>query len=72
MEFAKFHKSEFPNIPLVCVPSSFNEITAKELADAGFDDTAYGGTAQDDRDYGDVDSYNGDDYDVGWTGGVPP
>jgi phosphoenolpyruvate phosphomutase len=41
LEFAKFHKSEFPNIPLVCVPSSYNEITAKELADAGFDVVIY-------------------------------
>jgi phosphoenolpyruvate mutase len=41
LEFAKFHKSEFPNIPLVCVPSSFNEITAEELAAAGFDVVIY-------------------------------
>ena len=41
IEFAKFHKDEFPNIPLVCVPSSFNEITATELADAGFDVVIY-------------------------------
>jgi phosphoenolpyruvate phosphomutase len=41
IEFAKFHKKEFPNIPLVCVPSSFNEITAEELADAGFDIVIY-------------------------------
>ncbi|MDA8751639.1 phosphoenolpyruvate mutase [Planktomarina temperata] len=41
LEFAKFHKVEFPDIPLVCVPSSFNEITAEELADAGFDVVIY-------------------------------
>ena len=41
LEFAQFHKTEFPNIPLVCVPSSFNEITAEELADAGFDVVIY-------------------------------
>lgn len=41
LEFAKFHKGEFPDIPLVCVPSSFNEITAEELADAGFDVVIY-------------------------------
>ena len=29
------------NIPLVCVPSSFNEITADELASAGFDVVIY-------------------------------
>ena len=41
LEFANFHKSEFPNTPLICVPSSFNEITAEELADAGFDVVIY-------------------------------
>lgn len=41
LEFAKLHKSEFPNIPLICVPSSFNEITAEELSDAGFDVIIY-------------------------------
>lgn len=53
---------------------TFTDPAAQEedhLADAEFDDAAYGGgTAQDDRDYGDVDSYNGDDYNVGGTGGV--
>lgn len=41
LDFAKFHKSEFPDIPLVCVPSSFNEITAEELSEAGFDVVIY-------------------------------
>lgn len=41
LKFANFHKSEFPNTPLICVPSSFNEITAEELADAGFDVVIY-------------------------------
>ena len=41
IEFAKFHKDEFPDVPLVCVPSSFNEITAEELANAGFDVVIY-------------------------------
>lgn len=41
LEFAKYHKSEFPDTPLVCVPSSFNEITAEELAAAGFDVVIY-------------------------------
>ena len=31
LEFAKIHKSEFPNTPLICVPSSYNEITQKNL-----------------------------------------
>ena len=41
LEFAKFHKSEFPDTPLICVPSSFNEITAEELAESGFDVVIY-------------------------------
>jgi phosphoenolpyruvate phosphomutase len=41
IEFAKIHNDKFPEIPLVCVPSSFNEITASELADAGFDIIIY-------------------------------
>ena len=41
LEFAKHHKSEFPDTPLVCVPSSFNEITAEELSNAGFDVVIY-------------------------------
>lgn len=41
IEFANFHKAEFPHIPLVCVPTSFNEITVEELADAGFDVVIY-------------------------------
>jgi phosphoenolpyruvate phosphomutase / 2-hydroxyethylphosphonate cytidylyltransferase len=41
LEFAKYHKSEFPDTPLVCVPSSFNEITGEELAAAGFDVVIY-------------------------------
>lgn len=41
LTFAQHHKNEFPNIPLVCVPSSFNEITADELASAGFDVVIY-------------------------------
>ena len=41
IEFAKFHKTEFPNTPLICVPSSFNEITGAQLSDAGFDIVIY-------------------------------
>ena len=41
IEFAKYHKSEFPHIPLVSVPSSYNEILAGELADNGFDIVIY-------------------------------
>ena len=41
IEFAKIHKAEFPNVPLICVPSSYNEITAEQLADAGFDVVIY-------------------------------
>ena len=41
LEFAKFFKHEFPNTPLVCVPSSFNEITAEELGKAGFNVVIY-------------------------------
>lgn len=41
IEFAKFHKNQFPEVPLVCVPSSFNEITASDLGNEGFDIVIY-------------------------------
>ncbi len=41
LEFAKFHKSKFPDTPLFCVPSSYNEITAEELGSSGFDVVIY-------------------------------
>lgn len=41
IEFAKFHKTRFPDIPLFCVPSSYSHITAEELSNAGFNVVIY-------------------------------
>ncbi|HCU83987.1 MAG TPA: phosphoenolpyruvate phosphomutase, partial [Methylophilus sp.] len=40
-EFAKIFKSEFPTIPLVCVPTSYNKVTEEELAAHGFNLVIY-------------------------------
>jgi len=37
IEFAKIFKKKYPNIPLVCVPTTYNHITDTELGDYGFD-----------------------------------
>lgn len=35
-EFAKMFKEKHPDIPLVCVPTTYNQFTNQELIDAGF------------------------------------
>jgi phosphoenolpyruvate phosphomutase len=40
-EFAKIFKSEFPTLPLVCVPTSYNTVTEGELAEHGFNLVIY-------------------------------
>ena len=40
-EFAKIFKSEFPNLPLVCVPTSYNTVTEEMLAEHGFNLVIY-------------------------------
>lgn len=40
-EFAKIFRSEFPHIPLVCVPTSYNQVTEEELCAHGFNIVIY-------------------------------
>lgn len=40
-EFAKIFRSEFPVLPLVCVPTSYNTVTENELAEQGFNLVIY-------------------------------
>lgn len=40
-EFARIFKSEFPNLPLVCVPTSYNTVTEDMLAEHGFNLVIY-------------------------------
>lgn len=40
-EFARIFRSDFPHIPLVCVPTTFNHITEEELAARGFNVVIY-------------------------------
>lgn len=40
-EFARIFRSEFPHIPLVCVPTSYNQVTEEELAMHGFNIVIY-------------------------------
>lgn len=40
-EFARIFRSEFPHIPLVCVPTSYNQATEQELAAHGFNVVIY-------------------------------
>lgn len=40
-EFAKIFKAEFPTLPLVCVPTSYNTVTEGELAEHGFNLVIY-------------------------------
>jgi phosphoenolpyruvate phosphomutase len=40
-EFAKIFRSDFANIPLVCVPTSYNSTTEDELAEHGFNIVIY-------------------------------
>ncbi|QWC97185.1 phosphoenolpyruvate mutase [Polynucleobacter paneuropaeus] len=40
-EFARLFRIEFPSIPLVCVPTSYNHVTEKELEQRGFNIVIY-------------------------------
>jgi phosphoenolpyruvate phosphomutase / 2-hydroxyethylphosphonate cytidylyltransferase len=40
-EFAKIFRSEYPDIPLVCVPTSYNYVLEEELAAHGFNIVIY-------------------------------
>ncbi len=40
-DFAKNFRKNFPNVPLVCVPSTYNQVREKELIDRGFDIVIY-------------------------------
>jgi phosphoenolpyruvate phosphomutase len=40
-EFARIFRSDFPHIPLVCVPTSYNSVTEDELAAHGFNVVIY-------------------------------
>jgi phosphoenolpyruvate mutase len=40
-EFARIFRSEFPSLPLVCVPTSYNTVTEDELATKGFNIVIY-------------------------------
>ena len=40
-KFSKLFKKNFPNIPLVAVPSSYNKVTEKQLIDNGFNVVIY-------------------------------
>ena len=40
-EFSKFFKNDYPEIPLVCVPTSFNKTKEEELAANGFNIIIY-------------------------------
>jgi len=39
--FSKSFKKNFPNVPLVCVPSTYNQVREKELIDRGFNIVIY-------------------------------
>lgn len=40
-DFAKQFRSEYPDVPLVCVPSSYNSVKEEELIDNGFNIVIY-------------------------------
>ena len=40
-KFSKIFKKNFPTIPLVAVPSSYNKVTEKQLIDNGFNVVIY-------------------------------
>ena len=40
-EFARIFKADFPTIPLVCVPTSYNTVTESMLAEHGFNVVIY-------------------------------
>ena len=39
--FSKLFREVFPLVPLICVPTSYNHISEKELADNGFNVVIY-------------------------------
>ena len=39
--FAKIFRSDFPTVPLICVPTTYNSVTESELQDAGFNLAIY-------------------------------
>ncbi|MBJ7221981.1 MULTISPECIES: phosphoenolpyruvate mutase [unclassified Brenneria] len=41
IEFSRIFKKSAPNVPLVCVPTSFNDITFDQLTDYGFNIVIY-------------------------------
>ncbi len=41
LEFGKKFRVNFPDVPLICVPSSFNEIYSDDLSNAGFNIIIY-------------------------------
>jgi phosphoenolpyruvate mutase len=40
-EFSRILKQTYPNLPLICVPTSYNKVTEDELAAAGFNVVIY-------------------------------
>jgi phosphoenolpyruvate mutase len=40
-EFARIFRADFPHIPLVCVPTSYNQVTEEALAERGFNIVIY-------------------------------
>jgi 2-methylisocitrate lyase-like PEP mutase family enzyme len=40
-EFARIFKKDFSHIPLVCVPTSYNQVTEQDLAGHGFNIVIY-------------------------------
>ena len=40
-DFARIFRNDFPHIPLVCVPTSYNQVTEEELAARGFNIVIY-------------------------------
>lgn len=41
LEFAKLFRHHYPQIPLICVPTSFNDITFEHLVESGFNIVIY-------------------------------
>ena len=40
-DFSRLFRKIFPLVPLICVPTSYNQISEKELADNGFNVVIY-------------------------------
>jgi len=41
LEFCRIFREDYPNVPIVVVPTSYNQITAKELSEAGINVVIY-------------------------------